>query len=104
MAFSMSTLLNDIYGAYQYIVLSNNRPMAFNNTATFFASHLLMAIPMLYLLCNMYKQNRVIKYYSLILMIFSMLMLIASGTRGGWIAFVIMILFSLCMDAINRKK
>lgn len=104
MAFSISALLNDVYGAYQYIVLSNNRPAAFNNTATFFASHLLMAIPMLYLLYNMYKQNRVIKYYSLILMIFSMLMLIASGTRGGWIAFVIMILFSLCMDAINRKK
>lgn len=79
MAFSISALLNDVYGAYQYIVLSNNRPAAFNNTATFFASHLLMAIPILYLLCNMYKQNRVIKYYSLILMIFSMLMLIASG-------------------------
>lgn len=69
MAFSISALLNDVYGAYQYIVLSNNRPMAFNNTATFFASHLLMAIPMLYLLCNMYKQNRVIKYYSRIAII-----------------------------------
>ncbi len=103
-AFSISALVNDACGAYQYIVLSNNRPAAFNNTATFFASHLLMAIPMLYLLYNMYKDNEVIKYYSLILIIFSMIMLIASGTRGGWIAFLVMLIFVFFMDVINRKK
>ena len=46
MAFSMSTLLNDVYGAYQYIVLSNNRPMAFNNTPYS------MALSLEKLMCN----------------------------------------------------
>ena len=103
-AFSVSVLINDIAGAYQFILLDNNRPAGFNNTPTFFASHLLMAMPMLYLLTQKHNPTQLPKTLAGIILVFSFIMLLASGTRGGWVAFCIVLVSWFAMDKENRKK
>lgn len=102
-AFILSVIINDAYGAYQFLVQGNLRPAAFNNTATFFASHLLMAIPSLYILGKKPFMPFWVKNMALFTTVFSVIMLFGSGTRGGWIALGI-VGVSFFILSKNKKK
>ena len=102
--FLFSVLINDAFGAYQYFIMNNTRPAGFNNTPTFFASHLLMAIPILYFVLRQSQRGDRIHFFSIGILAISIFMLVASGTRGGWVAFIFVLLASLLLDKNNRKK
>lgn len=102
MAFMLSVFITDVVGMYQFLVLDINRPAGLSNTATFFASNLLMALPVLYMI---YRENRgCLGKLAAVLAVFTFFMLILSGTRGGWIAFAGVFVLLLALDRWNRKK
>jgi len=99
--FMLSVFITDIVGMYQFLVLENHRPKGMSGTATFYASNLLMALPILY----MVYRNKILKLrlISFPLMMFTLIMLILSYTRGGWIALAVMILVLIFMDRNYSK-
>ena len=103
-AFALSLLLNSFYGLYQFAVLDILRPTGFNNTATFYASHLLMGIFFLYSILrdDIFQpwQKKIFYFISL----FSVIMLFLSGTRGGWIALISTILLLIYLCKIIKKE
>lgn len=51
-AFAVSVLVCDAIGAYQLVVWENNAPKGAITSASFYATHLLMAMPIFYLMCR----------------------------------------------------
>ncbi len=102
--FMVSVFADNVWGAYQYFVLMNPRPAAFNSTATYYACFLLMAIPVLYMvLQKAYFADRQ-KTAAAFLLVLCLIMLICCGTRGGWVAFVGMILLWGGMTGRSHRK
>lgn len=101
MAFLLSVFITDAVGVYQFFVLDNNRPKGMSGTATFYASNLLMALPVLYMIvrerCIQYK------WVSIGVLFFSIVMLVLSGTRGGWIAFVFVLAVLIFLEKKYRN-
>ena len=51
-AFAVSVLVCDAMGAYQLVVWDDYAPVGASSAASFYATHLLMAIPIFYLMCH----------------------------------------------------
>ena len=103
-AFACSVLINDVHVFQQMIVKPGIRPTGFNNTATFLASHMLMAIPMLFLAAKQRFFSVRLRRGMLAIGLLSILVLIVSETRGGWVAFLVgSIIFILLSDKYRRR-
>lgn len=100
-AFLFSVLITDIVGAYQFFVLDNHRPKGLSGSATFYASNLLMALPIIYMIVR--DGYMKYKWVSLGVMFFSFVMLVLSGTRGGWIALVFVLAALIFLEEKYRK-
>ncbi|MBR0287529.1 MAG: O-antigen ligase family protein [Selenomonadaceae bacterium] len=84
-----ANIINDLFGVYQWFVLDIPRPSAFNHTATFFGSMLLIQLPVHLFIAKstiMPKTVRKLAGFSCLLTVFA---LSISLTRGAWLAFVI---------------
>lgn len=104
LVFAVSVLADDLYAAVQFLFMDVQRPVGFNNTATFIASHMLMAIPVLCLLSRkkyFSSNQRIFMFGTGIL---SLLVLVATETRGGWVAFFASALVFVLLDRKYRKK
>lgn len=51
-AFAVSVLVCDAMGAYQLVVWEDYTPIGASSAASFYATHLMMAIPIFYLMCR----------------------------------------------------
>ncbi len=103
-AFLFSVLVNNLCGAYQYFFLHLNRAYAFSHTPTFYASFLLMQIPVLIFITTLKFMPKWSKKLSVFVTLFSILMLILSVTRGAWLSFLIVALTFIALDNNWRKK
>ena len=84
-----ANIINDLFGVYQWFVLDIPRPSAFNHTATFFGSMLLIQFPVHLFIAKstiMPKTVRKLAGFACLLTVFA---LAISLTRGAWLAFVI---------------
>jgi len=102
-AFIFSVFINDAYTAYQFFALPAIRPIGFSSTATFLASHMLMAIPVMYLLWRKSIAANWAKKLAGVTFFFSIVVLYASETRGAWIAFALVVMIFLLLAKENRK-
>lgn len=85
----IANIINDLFGVYQWFVLDIPRPSAFNHTATFFGSMLLIQFPVHLFIAKstiMPKTVRKLADFACLLTVFA---LAISLTRGAWLAFVI---------------
>lgn len=99
----ISNIINDFTGIYQWFFLNIPRPYAFNHTATFFGSFLLMQIPIhifIAMLPIMPKWSRILAVFACVVSLFS---LTISLTRGAWLAFIIVSIAFMLIDKIHRK-
>ena len=103
-AFILSVFINNICGAVQYFILHFDRAYAFAHTPTFYASFLLMQIPLLIWITTLKFMPTWTKNFSAFLTIFSVLMLILSVTRGAWLAFIIVCITLIVIDSQRRQK
>lgn len=99
----ISILIADIYAITQGI-MGNYRASAFSSHPMAFAGYLIQMIPLMLVLGveDSSISNRT-KTFTLIVVLFSFAALILNGTRGAWIAIVIVLLIFGFMSKNNRK-
>lgn len=106
--FAVSVLLTDLMAVYQLITnmisLWGLRVLGFSHSPTFFATHMLMAIPVLWWCAHKEYFSGKEKGFFLFVMLLSLLMLIASQTRGAWISFVVTSIIYAVFCKNMRKK
>lgn len=102
-AFLFSLFATDMLGLYQHIVGGIARPKGFSGTATFYASSILMGLPIAYIACQKYRSSRKCVFIAASVFAFSLYMLYLSQTRGGWIAFGCMFIVLVVLDKSYRK-
>ena len=103
-AFVCSVLINDLYALQQVITKPAYRPTGFNNTATFLASHMLMAIPVALLAARQIFFSKHIRWMMAGIGVLSFAVLVLSETRGGWVAFaVVCIVFALLGKGYRKR-
>lgn len=98
----ISNIINDVAGIYQWFVLNIPRPCAFNHTATFFGSMLLIQFPIHLFIARLSIMPKVIRklaWFACAMTIFS---LAISLTRGAWVAFLIVAIIFIIFE-MNRK-
>ena len=98
----VTNMINDPAGIYQWFALNIPRPYAFNHTATFFGSMLLIQFPVHLFIAQLKIFPSIIRklaYFACGLTIFS---LAISLTRGVWLAFIIVGVTFILLE-MNRK-
>lgn len=105
---SISVLITDVTALYQLITRTESnwgiRVLGLSNSPTFFATHMLMAIPVLWWCAHKEYFSDKEKGFFLFVMLLSLLMLIASQTRGAWISFVVTsIIYAICCKNMRKK-
>ena len=101
-AFLISVFIIDIAGLYQFCVLGNLRPKGMNGAATLYASQLLLALPIVYMIFR--DQLCINRWVSGSMLAFTVVMLFLSGTRGGWLTFVVVFFSLLVLEKKYRKQ
>ena len=104
LAFMFSVLLNNIFGEIQYFVFHLDRTFAFAHTPTFYASFLLMQLPILIWIITLDFMPAWSKRLDIIIIITSLQMLIATVTRGVWLAFMVTGIVFIILDERWRQK
>lgn len=94
-AFSISVFIMDVVSILQWfdIIKTKWAPRAtgLSNCPTFLGSHMLMALPVIWW-CYIKETVKFRKILWMTLAVLSVVTLIASGTRGAWISFVIVVI------------
>ena len=103
-AFMLSVLVNNIYAEIQCFVIHVDRAYAFAHTPTFYASFLLMQIPVLIFITTLDFMPKWSRKLSVLVTIMSIQMLIATITRGAWLAFLATGIAFIILDERWRKK
>ena len=108
LVFALSVFVDDAKALWQYATFQDlgwgHRPTGFNHSPTFLASHMLMAIPVLFFAAGREYMKPREKTFLLVTAVFAFFLLILSGTRGGWLAFLgTAVLYALC-DKNYRKR
>lgn len=92
LVFALSVFVDDAKALWQYATFQDlgwgHRPTGFNHSPTFLASHMLMAIPVLVFAAGREYMGTWDRRFLCVTAAFSILVLILSGTRGGWLAFL----------------
>ena len=102
LAFLASSLINDFYAMYQYYWLGLPRVAAFSHSPTFLGSFLLMQIPVLGLMMTCEFLPRWARWISCVAILISLQVLVLSGTRGAWLAFLAVALVFVLVDKYCR--
>jgi len=103
-AFMLSVFVNNIYGEIQCFYINVDRAFAFAHTPTFYASFLLMQIPILLWIMTLDFMPTWSKRLNIIVTITSLQMLIATITRGAWLAFLVTGIAFIIIDERWRRK
>ena len=108
LAFALSVFVEETKALWQYATFQDlgwgHRPTGFNHSPTFLASHMLMAIPVLFFAAGRDCMKPKERGFLLLTALVAVLVLILSGTRGGWLAFLgTAVLYAVC-DKTYRKK
>ena len=104
LALSFSVLINDVVSMWQFWGMGIHRPPGMNNTPSFVAVHMVMVIPVLWWGANRELFSMVWRRLFLALCLISMVVLVITFTRGGWLAFFIVCLVYCLMAKSHRKK
>ena len=99
---AISINIDNIYAVWQYLKNpAGYRPVGFNNSATFYATHLL-EVTIISLITIVDCKNLLPKYrlFFSITAMFSFIMLILNQTRGAWLALAAVL---LVYGLINRR-
>jgi len=82
-AFAVSVFVGDAMGAYQLIFWDDFSPTGTSNQSSFYATHLLMALPIFYLMCRPDETVLAGKKLPAFLLVFSLVMY-GAVTLGDW--------------------
>lgn len=82
-AFAVSVFVGDAMGAYQLIFWDDFSPTGTSNQSSFYATHLLMALPIFYLMCRPDESVLAGKTLPAFLLVFSLVMY-GVVTLGDW--------------------
>ncbi|MDD3115432.1 MAG: hypothetical protein PHQ44_06835 [Anaerovibrio sp.] len=82
-AFAVSVFVCDAMGAYQLVAWENYAPVGTTNDTAFYAAHLLMAIPIFYLMCRQDEGIFARRTIPAFMLVFSMVMY-AVVSWGDW--------------------
>ena len=85
----ITNIINDLFGVYQWFVLDIHRPSAFNHTATFFGSMLLIQLPVHLFIAKLKIMPAIVRKLAGFACLLTVFALAISLTRGAWLAFVI---------------
>lgn len=96
----ISSLINDAVGIHQYFVKGAERSTGLVYSPTFFASSMLMQIPIMVFTAIEFSETKWLRYGAIFTAALSLLCLGLSMTRGAWIAFIV----TLILFAIFEKK
>ena len=99
----IANIINDFMALYQWFILNIPRPSAFNHTATFFGSFLLMQIPIhvfIAMLSIMPNWSRKLAIFACTI---SLISLSISLTRGAWLAFIVVSVIFIILEHRRRK-
>lgn len=104
----LSVFITDVVAFYQFATQSisawGHRVLGLNNSPTFFATHMLMAIVVLWWCIHKEYFNNKEKFVLVALMVLSIFLLIISQTRGAWISFcVTSVLYAIICKNVRRK-
>ena len=103
-AFISSVLVNNAYAEIQCFFIHVERAFAFAHTPTFYASFLIMQIPVLIWITTLDFMPSWSKKLNMLALITSLQMLIATLTRGAWIALLITGIAFIILDERWRRK
>ena len=96
LAFMFASIVSAICGFYQYFIMGVPRVYAFSHTPTFYASLLLMQFPVLWLTSTLDFMPKWSRIAAFVMGAVAVLMLILTGTRGAWLAFLVELAFIAC--------
>ena len=108
LAFAVSVFVDDTKALWQYLTfqdfIGGHRPIGFNRWPTHLASHMLMAMPILFFAAGREYFSSAERKFLVATAVFSFFILIISGTRGAWIAFLgATVVYAVC-DPSYRKR
>lgn len=85
-AFAVSVFVCDVLGAYQLMVWDDAAPVGTSNNTAYYAAHLLMAVPIFYLMCRQDEGVFAIRSIPAFMMIFSIIMYgaVSWGELTNW--------------------
>lgn len=108
LAFGASVFVNDCTAFWQYAngwdYGWGNRPIGLSHSPTFLASNMLMAIPVLSFTSMREYMHGWAGNFLRLTAVLSFVTLVLSGTRGGWLAFLAVLVLYACCHKRFRKK
>ena len=103
-AFLFSVSFNDFWGLMQHYYWHFARVMALSHTPTFYASFLIMEIPVLIWITTLKFMPKPSRILSAFLVVISLMCLVFTITRGAWLAFLITGIVFIILDKRLRQK
>ena len=100
----ITNIINDLFGVYQWFVLDIPRPSAFNHTATFFGSMLLMQLPVHFFIAKSTIMPDLVRKLAGLACLLTIFSLAISLTRGAWLAFVIVGSVFIFFEMSSKKS
>ena len=99
----ISSLINDTVGVYQYFVKEMPRAQGLEYSPTFFASSMLIQIPILIFMVKENLTPKMLRPVAVFTILLSVFCLGLSFTRGAWLAFVVVIFIFAILEKKYRK-
>ena len=99
----ISSLINDSVGIYQYFIKGMPRAQGLEYSPTFFASSMLIQIPILIFMVKEHLTPKVLRPVVIFTILLSVFCLGISLTRGAWLAFIAVIFIFAILEKKYRK-
>ncbi len=99
----LASLINEAAGIFQYFVLGEPRAFGFNHTPTFYGSFMLMQLPMMIFIARLKILSPIWRRLAMVAVIFSLICLVLSMTRGAWLAFIMVVVIFVLLEKKYRR-
>ena len=99
----LAFLINDVAGLWQYFIQGEPRAFGFNHTPTFYASFMLIQLPILIFIAQLEILPPLWKVLAIFAAALSLICLVLSMTRGAWLAFVVVALIFVALEKKYRR-
>ena len=99
----IASLANDMTGIFQHFINGASRPIGLVYSPTFFASSMLMQIPVLIFMFQEDFTPKILRPVAIFTALLSVFCLGLSMTRGAWLAFIAVMLLFAVMEKKYRK-
>ncbi len=96
LSFLFASMVSAVCGLYQYFIMDVQRVYSLSHTPTFYASFLLMQFPVFWLMSTLDFMPRWSRSAAVAMGVIAFLMLLLTGTRGAWLAFLAEVVFIMC--------